>query len=436
MQTGEVPRDWVDAHITPLHKKGPRSNCNNYRPVSLTSQVVKLLERIVLDNIKSLLQVNNTIIEDQHGFQSKSSCTTQLLECLNDWTKDYDDAHQTDIIYLDFQKAFDSVPHQRLLRKLEQHGIKGRVLSWISSFLTDRRQRVVLRNGVSTWQQVTSGVPQGTILGPILFLLYINDISENVSSHTKMFADDTKLYNTIHSIADCEILQADLDKLSNWAKKWLLKFNVDKCVVLKTKTKHDYTYTLNGVSLQEAAEQKDLGVTIANTLTPRNHIQNIVKKSNQRIGLIKRCFSYLSEKRVSILYRTIVRPVLEYGCPVWSPWHLKDIYTLEKVQSRCLKLTKTDIKLQSLEQRRRNYDLCEAYKYLHNLYKTPSNTYFTPVTRSLRGHSLKIQKQFARTDIRRNFFSNRVVSSWNELPDEIVTSRTLARFKRQLTSLA
>ena len=171
-------------------------------------------------------------------------------------------------------------------------------------------------------------------------------------------------------------------------------------------------------------------------MTPRAHIQKQVKKANQRTGLIKRCFSNISENRVSILYKTIIRPILEYGGPVWSPWHNKDNISLEKVQNRCLKLSKSNITLQSLKERRTFTDLCEVYKYMYNLYKTPANRYFTPVTRALRGHSLKLQKQYSRTEIRRHFFSNRVVDLWNKLPEAIVTSKTLARFKRQLRSLA
>jgi hypothetical protein len=283
---------------------------------------------------------------------------------------------------------------------------------------------------------VTSGVPQGTILGPALFLVYINDMPDEIQSTAKLFADDTKLYRQINSVSDCVHLQKDLDNLATWSQKWQLRFNEGKCVVLKTKNKIPFDYSLNGIPLQEATEQKDLGVLISNTLTPRNHILQATKKANQRIGLIKRCFSDLSDTRTTTLYTTIVRPLIEYGSPAWAPWHQKDKIILDKVQSRCLRLSKNKITLQSLNNRRQSTDLCEVYKYMHNLYKTPSNTFFTPAPRALRGHPLKLQKQYARTEVRRNFFSNRMVDPWNKLPEEIVTSNTLARFKRQLRSLA
>ena len=162
--------------------------------MSLTSQIVKLLERVFQDKILGLVSRNKTISCHQHGFQSRCSCISQLLECLNDWTDQYDKNISTDVIYLDFAKAFDTVPHKRLIHKLRAYGIRGKVLHWIRNFLGHRRQKVVLQNGCSSWKDVISGVPQGSILGPILFLLYVNDIPSIVSSTAKMFPDDTKLY--------------------------------------------------------------------------------------------------------------------------------------------------------------------------------------------------------------------------------------------------
>jgi len=435
LNSGNLPSDWTDAHVTPLFKKGSRSSCKNYRPVSLTSQIVKILERIILDRINITLKANHFIKGCQHGFQQKASCTTQLLECMEDWTRDYDNKKSTDIIYLDFAKAFDKVPHQRLLKKLQNAGIEGKVQGWIRNFLTKRRQKVVLRNGMSQWRRVKSGVPQGSILGPTLFLIYVNDLPDSVTSSIKMFADDAKAYKSICSLADCQVLQNDLDHLADWSKKWPVEFNETKCVVLRLKKAIQFTYNLNSVELQEVENQKDLGVYISNTLHPRHHIKTIVSSAFQRLGLVKRCFTNHSPNNISTLFKSIVRPVLEYGSPVWSPWHNKDIELLEKVQARCNKICSVDLKLPSLKSRRNQTDLIEVYKYVHGMYKTPADTFFDFSQCSLGGHHLKLAKSYSRTDLRKHFFSNRVVDKWNCLPEDVVSAPSLNRLKRALRFL-
>ena len=228
------------------------------------------------------------------------------------------------------------MPHQRLIYKFQQLGIRGDLLQWIKAFLIGRRQRVILRNGASSWRDVISGVPQGTILGPMFFLLFVNDMPDVVSSTAKMFADDTKLYRNIYSANDCKDLQEDLNALSAWSHHWLLRLNASKCVTVRFRSAFHYVYSLNGIYLEEASEQKDLGVLISNDLKPSRHICNVCKRANQRIGMIKRCFSHFTSEKISILYKAIIRPILEYTSVVWNPITKKDIVQLEKVQKRCL----------------------------------------------------------------------------------------------------
>lgn len=429
---GVIPQDWRDGNINPLHKKGSRKQCNNYRPVTLTSQIVKLLERLLLDQISEHLYKNRVISCEQHGFQSRCSCVTQLLESLNDWTLSYDEKKETDIIYMDFAKAFDSVAHQRLLYKLSHYGINGHIKNWIAAFLKDRRQRVVLRNGVSEWNKVISGVPQGSILGPILFIIFVNDLPSSVVSTAKLFADDTKLYRQIISVSDCDNLQDDLNTLSAWSKLWLLKFNALKCIVLKIRQALNYTYTLNGVELDVVSEQKDLGVLISNDLLPRKHILEITKKANQRVGLIRRCFTNITQRKITTLFITTIRPLLEYASVVWQPHLKKDIDLIQKVQNRCLALCPNPPVLESLENRRKRVDLVETYKIVHHEYNCDPDTFFHIPLRDLRGHQYKLHKVNVNTDVRKYFFTNRVINPWNSLDDSVVTAPSGNSFKKKL----
>ena len=197
LQTGKVVSEWKLANITPLFKKGDKSNPGNYRPISLTSVVCKLMESILRDKIVEFLEKNNIIRDSQHGFRNRHSCLTNLLDFLHDIYEMYEEGRAVDIIYLDFQKAFDKVPHRKLLNKVESHGISGHIHRWILDWLSDHKQRVVFNGKFSHWRNVSSGVPQGSVLGTILFLIYINDLDEDVKCKISKFADDAKIANRV-----------------------------------------------------------------------------------------------------------------------------------------------------------------------------------------------------------------------------------------------
>ncbi|CAM1307199.1 ARSA (predicted) [Pycnogonum litorale] len=213
LDSGTTPAEWKKANVTPIFKKGSRLSPNNYRPVSLTCILCKVMEKIVREEVMKHLQTNDLISKHQHGFVKGRSCNTQLLEAMDTWTELLDSGSSVDVIYMDFQKAFDSVPHRRLILKLEAHGIKQQVLQWITAFLSNRKQQVVLKDTHSQEADVTSGIPQGSVLGPALFVLYINDLPENITNKVKMFADDTKLYGKSDTAEDTNSIQEDLTKL-------------------------------------------------------------------------------------------------------------------------------------------------------------------------------------------------------------------------------
>jgi len=437
MRTGQIPRDWKDANICAIHKKGAKSRKENYRPVSLTSQIVKIMEKIILDRLWDHINSNDLLSCHQHGFQAGCSCVTQMLECLNDWTNNLNDKKGTDIIYLDFSKAFDSVSHSHLIYKLKHYGIRGHVLEWFGTFLRNRRQRVVSQQCFSPWSEVISGVPQGSICGPLLFLLYVNDIPEAIRTNAKLFADDTKLYNRNDTEEERFKLQEDLNMLNSWSKTWLLNFNADKCTVVSVHPKKNENYYLNGQSLKHVNQQKDLGILITDDLKPSKHIDSICKSANNLTGLVKRCFTksqnvYREKEKIEILYKSIIRPKLEYGSVIWSPWMEKDKIKLEKQQKKFLALSEIEINLPSLEQRRRIADMSETFKIMNNEYKLNPENMFRRSDNILRGHSKKLFKPSSRIDAHKNFYCQRVITPWNKLPEAMVVAQDAHEFRSKM----
>ena len=314
MELSKLPREWKDANVTPVYKKGPKSSANNYRPISLTSVCCKVLEKLIRDAVLDHMLQNKFLSDKQHGFVHGRSCTTQLLKVIDLWTEILDQGGAIDSVYLDFAKAFDSVPHERLLVKLASYGIGGHVLQWIRQFLTGRRQRVAVAGDFSTWIEVLSGVPQGSVLGPTLFVCFINDMPDVVESFVYMHADDSKIFRKVNFVYEAESLQRDLDSLQDWESKWQLRFNVDKCKVMHlggNRNSHA-KYFMKG-SVQETVEEKDLGVWISNDLKFSTHVAKSVNKANQVLGLIRRSFTYLDCPLMRLLFTALVRPHLEYA---------------------------------------------------------------------------------------------------------------------------
>ncbi len=441
LREGVLPYQWKEAHISALHKKGSKSLCNNYRPVSLTSIVCKLLESIIRDAILPFLELNSKISVHQYGFRKGYSCATQLLEVMEDFTSYYDMSLDFDCIYLDFAKAFDRVSHSNLLYKLSSIGIQGNILKWITSFLSNRKQRVVVNGVKSSWTDITSGIPQGSVLGPILFIIFINDLPISVTSHIKIFADDTKIYN---SIDNSTLLQDDLNNLVAWSKKWLLPFNIDKCNVLhygkhNTKT----TYIMDDKPLTADKLMTDLGVTFQDSLTFNEHISKCVSKANSRLGIIRNTFQTLTRDNFIPLYKSLVRPVIEYCCTTWYPHHVMLNRDIEKVQRRATKLVRDlshlsysdrlkRLNLTTLYYRRQRSDMLQVYRIVHGIDRIDSNVFFKFSDRPTRGNSLRLLKPRALTSFKQYSFSHRIVNMWNDLPDDVVLADSINVFKNRL----
>ena len=290
LDTGVVPADWLLSNITPIFKKGDRSLASNYRSVNLTFVTSKIFEHILKSNVMKHLDKYNILCANQHGFRRNHSCETQLINTIHEIASLVDQRHQVDMIIMDFAKAFDKVPHQRLLLKLARYGIRGKALRWTEAFLTQRKQRVVIDGKCSDWVDVESSVPQGTVTGPMDFLVFINDLPQNLRSSVKLFADDCTVFRKIAGPEDAGMLQKDLDALTAWQSKWQMNFNAQKCYVLRvthSRSPHNFKYTLNNSELADMQEYPYLGVTITSNLTWNSHVNKVVAKANRTLGFIK-----------------------------------------------------------------------------------------------------------------------------------------------------
>ena len=279
--------------------------------------------------------LNHILSNAQHGFHSKRSCETQLLLTVHDFASGLNDGKQTDTIILDFTKAFDKVSHKHLCTKLHYYGIRDPILDWIKDFISNRSQQVILDGCSSESLPVTSGVPQGTVLGPLLFLCFVNDIPDCVSSNIRLYADDILLYRTINVMDDCVKLQDDLNALQQWEKRWQMHFNPSKCCYIRLSNKQhllDYNYNIHNTVLQVTNTIKYLGVHIDDKLTWKSH--TIVTKANSVKGFLSRNFKHCPPSVKSKCYQTLIRPVLEYASIVWSPYLVTLIDKIEAVQRR------------------------------------------------------------------------------------------------------
>ena len=232
MDTGTVPEDWISANIAPVFKKGEHYDPANYRPVSLTSIPCKIMEHVIVSSLTDHLEKNNILSPRQHGFRRKRSCETQLLEFMEELIENMEACKQTDVVIMDFAKASDKVNHSLHLHKLHHYGVRGQYNRWIGGFLQDRKQAVVADGAKSDSVAVKSGVPQGSVLGPSLLLVYINDLPGTVSSPVRLFADDTAIYRPVTSGQDQTQIQTDLQQLEMWEKSWDMSLHPGKCTTL------------------------------------------------------------------------------------------------------------------------------------------------------------------------------------------------------------
>ena len=449
LTSGHLPKDWKEANIAPIFKKDNKNNPANYRPVSLTCVCAKLMEHIVVHHLMAHLESHQVLTPLQHGFRARHSCVTQLISTVTHLLGYQDNNTQVDVIILDFSKAFDVVSHRKLLAKLDHYGVRGNIHKWIASFLTNRSQRVLVKGTMSESAPVESGVPQGTCLGPILFLCFINDIADGISSFIRLFADDALLYRPIRTPEDHTVLQEDLAELEEWAAKWGMKFNPKKCYAMSTTKKKSipsiHFYTLCNVVLSSVANNPYLGINISEDLTFAAHINKTVAKSSRTLGFLNRTMRSCPRRLRELAYFTMCRTTLEYASQVWDPPdNSREASNLEKVQRRAARFVVKDYRRRAsvtailqdlgwepLSSRRQNSRLTLFHQIVNN--KLDVQLEEGMLVQGLRG---RYRLGRSKTSQHKNSFFPRTITAWNNLKPGIRESLTTDSLKAALPKAA
>ena len=462
---GQIPQEWKLANVVPVHKKGDKSCVENYRPISLTCLIMKVFERCISDELLSVCL--DRIHSSQHGFLPGKSCTTQLIPFIDNLALSLNNSNRTDVIYFDFAKAFDSVNHDIILHKLKfSFGIDGTMLKFILNYLQGRKQRVVVDQSMSLETNVLSGVPQGSILGPLLFVLFINDMHLVVSPGTNiaLYADDTKIWRQISNDIDSDILNKDIDALNMWASNNLMRFHPKKCKVISVAHKdkgfstlpfYNYPYVIGVEILDYCEYEKDLGIHVHERLQWSMHYSSLLAKATQQFNLLRRtCHFVKNQKHKRALYLTMVRSIFEHGSVLWSPSALSIMDKFEAIQKRSVKWILNeqfysysseyyiqklmDLDILPLAQKFVLNDMILFYKILNNQVPVSLPSYITvrSNTRSCRhgstyGIDMELVSQPIKNVFGRSFFP-RCISTWNNLSSETKESENIDIFKQSI----
>ncbi len=449
MKLAKIPDSWKMALITPIHKSGSRTSVTNYRPISITSCCSRILERIVNRRILSYLNENNLLKESQHGFYPGKSTDTALLNFYDFVTESIDKGQIVDAVFFDYSKAFDSVPHPILLSRLEGCGVEGNLLLWIKSFLSNRSQSVKIGDTYSTWLPVPKGVIQGSVLGPTLFNVFINNIDDSISNcNILKYADDVRIYLASEkrdSLLLKEKIQSDISSLVKWSASSGMSFNAKKCQSISFgRSNSPKEYHIDGSRIPASPIFTDLGVRVNTSLDFQTHIDACVSKSFAKLGIINKVFK--NKICLTRLYKAFVRPLMEYSCIVWNPYTRKGINKAESVQKRMCRMLPNVrhlphyrdqlafLGLMSMEARRLRYQLITMYKMYKGMTSLKLEDYFDRANlKKTRGHSCTLTHKFAKNNYRLNFFTISCVKYWNMLSEEDISAPSLSQFKRRLT---
>lgn len=451
LDTSILPADWEVGKVVPLHKSGNKHTPNNFRPISLTSIPCKILEHVIFSHLVKFLEFNSFFSPTQHGFRKKFSCETQLLSLTHKLHLILDRRSSADCIFLDFSKAFDKVSHKLLLYKLSKLNLDPKLFAWIEYFLSNRFQFVTANNYDSSPSSVHSGVPQGSVLGPLLFLIYVNDLPSCVLSNIHLFADDCVIFREINNDNDVTALQSDINAISNWCEQWLMELNTTKCKVLRISRTALSTgsYYLNNTLLEPVTSYRYLGIHITTDLTWSLHINTVINNANRLLGYLRRNFFSAPTSLKTLLYKSLVRSKLEYASSIWDPSHDYLVTSLELVQNNAARFIlgnftraasvtsmKNLLQLPTLTSRRKHSRLCLFHKiYYHN--SPLFSELITPPSyiSSRMDHRHKVGTIPCNTNAFFQSFIPRTSQDWNRLPGLTAAIEDNHQFRAALANI-
>ena len=457
LQQGKIPQDWKTARIAPGFKKGDKDNIRNYRPISITSVLCKILERLIVKHIEeAFLWGENPIISPyQHSGRNNCSVTTNLLQAMDQWTESLNNKVPVDIIFLDLNKAYDTVPHEKLLALLGQYGINQQLLRWIREFITGRKQYVRINGQHSANRSIVSGIPQGSVISSALFQIFVNHLPRLVKCKIVMFNDDIKIFSALrcNNRKYTSTLQADLNALNRWATEMQMTFNTTKTKVMhlgNNNPKMKYLTMSSTEFIAVVEQEKDLGVIVDRRLTFTDHIEHCVQNTKGKLKTTKvRCPSFPMNFFMGIYCNHIREPLEDKSC-IWSPIKKEDEDILEYCQQDAISVVEglanksytsrlKELALPTLKYRRLRADLIQLYKYHKGIdrfhkplpYKFLTSRINLWILEGWFMNSLSISYNRG-CESRSQFFLERVAPYWNRLSERVVKSSTLSEFKREL----
>lgn len=448
----KFPILWKRATVIPLFKKGDKHIVSNYRPVSLISCVGKVLERVVFKHMYNFLINNNLFYQQQYGFLPKHTTVYQLIEMYETICKALEEKQHTCLIFCDISKAFDRVWHRGLIKKLEMYGFKNEFLLWLKSYISNRQQLVLIKDSKSTYDDINAGVPQGSVLGPLLFLIYINDIADNLNSLARLFADDTSLSYSSQNIQEIELnINQDLNKLNVWSTKWLTMFNPNKTELLFISNSwngQNINIQFNGVQLESMDSHRHLGVLLSKDAKWTSHINSIYESCMKKVNVMRKLKYILNKSTLLKIFKCFILPVLEYACELWDGCSQLDKQKLENVQLEAARIAcglpiycnKESVyfesQLEPLENRRERRKLTMFYKMHNHLVPQTFENLLPPLVANISNYPLRNRDNYSLTNYRLATTEKSFIPSttrlWNSLDIEIRNKPTLNSFKSAL----